>query len=62
MSRDVAAGSPPRLWAASGERGRTADHAELFAGTRLAATPGSLYGAVDLGAAEIRTLLERALS
>jgi putative acyl-CoA dehydrogenase len=35
--------------------------AELFAATRLAADHGSLYGAVELGAADVRALLERAL-
>jgi putative acyl-CoA dehydrogenase len=35
--------------------------AELFAATRLAADHGSLYGAVELGAADVRAVLERAL-
>ena len=36
-------------------------HAELFAATRLAATHGGMYGAVDLADSDIRTLLNRAL-
>src|SRR6202162_2328923 len=36
-------------------------HAELFAATRLAGNHASMYGAVDLGNADIRGLLERAL-
>jgi putative acyl-CoA dehydrogenase len=36
-------------------------HAELFAATRLASTHPAMYGAVDLDAARMRTLLERAL-
>jgi putative acyl-CoA dehydrogenase len=35
--------------------------AKLFAASRLAADRGSLYGAVELSAADVRTLLERAL-
>jgi putative acyl-CoA dehydrogenase len=37
-------------------------HAELFAATRLAAPRAGMYGAVDLDPADIRTLLERALT
>ncbi|MGJ4944583.1 acyl-CoA dehydrogenase family protein [Bradyrhizobium sp. HKCCYLS1011] len=37
------------------------DHAELFGATRLASVHLSMYGAVDLKPADIRTLLERAL-
>jgi putative acyl-CoA dehydrogenase len=37
------------------------DHAELFAATRLAATHGSMYGAVELGTNDIRALLDRVL-
>jgi putative acyl-CoA dehydrogenase len=36
-------------------------HAELFAGTRLAAIHASMYGAVDLANDDISGLLERAL-
>jgi putative acyl-CoA dehydrogenase len=36
-------------------------HAELFAATRLAVTHASMYGAVDLASADVRTLLERTL-
>jgi putative acyl-CoA dehydrogenase len=36
-------------------------HAELFAGSRLAATHASMYGAVDLAPSDVRALLERAL-
>src|SRR3954454_18127125 len=36
-------------------------HAELFAATRLAENHGSMYGAVDLAADDIRGLLARAL-
>ena len=36
-------------------------HAELFAATRLAGNHAGMYGAVDLGNADIRGLLERAL-
>jgi len=39
----------------------TPGHAELFAATRLATTHPGMYGAVDLDAADMRTLLERAL-
>jgi putative acyl-CoA dehydrogenase len=35
--------------------------AELFAATRLASGHASMYGAVDLGLADVRVLLERAL-
>jgi putative acyl-CoA dehydrogenase len=35
--------------------------AELFAASRLAAAHGSLYGAVEFGAADVRALLERSL-
>jgi putative acyl-CoA dehydrogenase len=35
--------------------------AELFAATRLAATRGSMYGAVELGSDDVRALLDRAL-
>jgi len=35
--------------------------AELFAATRLATNHASMYGAVDLGLADVRALLERAL-
>jgi putative acyl-CoA dehydrogenase len=36
-------------------------HAELFGRTRLALNHGSMYGAIDLAAADVRGLLERAL-
>lgn len=49
------------LAAAAALNGVSAQHAELFAATRLAANHASMYGAVELGSGEMRALLERAL-
>jgi putative acyl-CoA dehydrogenase len=49
------------LAAAAALNGVSPRSAELFAATRLAENHASMYGAVDLAAADIRGLLERAL-
>jgi putative acyl-CoA dehydrogenase len=49
------------LAAAAALNGVSPHSAELFAATRLAENHASMYGAVDLGSNDVRTLLERAL-
>jgi putative acyl-CoA dehydrogenase len=49
------------LAAAAALNGVSPRGAELFAATRLAENHASMYGAVDLGSDDVRTLLERAL-
>lgn len=49
------------LAAAAALNGVSPRQAELFAATRLATNHASMYGAVELDSADVRTLLERAL-
>jgi putative acyl-CoA dehydrogenase len=49
------------LAAAAALNSMSPGHAELFARTRLALNHGSMYGAVDIAAGDVRGLLERAL-
>jgi putative acyl-CoA dehydrogenase len=49
------------LAAAAALNGVSPRSAELFAATRLAENHASMYGTVDLGSDDVRTLLERAL-